>query len=398
MSIFETFSLAFSNIWNSKLRSFLTMLGIIIGIAAVMVIIGYGNGMETYIEDSFQSVGADVLTVNLTGTGSSSTVNADDMYGIVRENGDCLEFVSPKVTMRSSLKIGTETYNRTSVTGVGEEYFDIYGYTVENGRDFRYIDMEKRTRACIVGAYVDEVLLDGQSVGETIRIGGEVFTIVGVLDKIDDEMDEGGSDDAVYVPYSTAARLSYSGTVSSYVVTAKSDDMIDAAKNVLENELFQILRSEDAYSVVTLTALLDMMTEMIDLVILVLTFIAGISLVVGGIGIMNIMLVSVSERTREIGIRKALGAKESTILLQFVIEAALTSAIGGIIGILCGYGLSSVASEFITNMLGETLTVVPTMTSIAVAFGVSALIGMIFGVLPARKAARLNPIDALRYE
>lgn len=398
MSIFETFSLAFSNIWNSKLRSFLTMLGIIIGIAAVMVIIGYGNGMETYIEDSFQSVGADVLTVNLTGTGSSSTVKVDDMYGIVKENGDCLEFVSPKVTMRSSLKIGTETYNRTSVTGVGEEYFDIYGYTVGNGRDFRYIDMEKRTRACIVGAYVDEVLFGGQSVGETIRIGGEVFTVVGVLDKIDDEMDEGGSDDAVYIPYSTAARLSYLGTVSSYVVTAKSDDMIDAAKNVLENELFQILRSEDAYSVVTLTALLDMMTEMIDLVILVLTFIAGISLVVGGIGIMNIMLVSVSERTREIGIRKALGAKESTILLQFVIEAALTSAIGGIIGILCGYGLSSVASEFITNMLGETLTVVPTMTSIAVAFGVSALIGMIFGVLPARKAARLNPIDALRYE
>ncbi len=398
MSIFETFSLAFSNIWNSKLRSFLTMLGIIIGIAAVMVIIGYGNGMETYIEDSFQSVGADVLTVNLTGTGSSSTVKVDDMYGIVKENGDYLEFVSPKVTMRSSLKIGTETYNRTSVTGVGEEYFDIYGYTVGNGRDFRYIDMEKRTRACIVGAYVDEVLFGGQSVGETIRIGGEVFTIVGVLDQIEDEMDEGGSDDAVYIPYSTAARLSYLGTVSSYVVTAKSDDMIDAAKNILENELFQILRSEDAYSVVTLTALLDMMTEMIDLVILVLTFIAGISLVVGGIGIMNIMLVSVSERTREIGIRKALGAKESTILLQFVIEAALTSAIGGIIGILCGYGLSSVASEFITNMLGETLTVVPTMTSIAVAFGVSALIGMIFGVLPARKAARLNPIDALRYE
>ena len=147
-----------------------------------------------------------------------------------------------------------------------------------------------------------------------------------------------------------------------------------------------------------MTALLDMMTEMIDLVILVLTIIAGISLVVGGIGIMNIMLVSVSERTREIGIRKALGAKERYILTQFVIESAVTSALGGIIGILCGYAFSAVATQVVTSLLGEQLTVSPTIQSIAVAFGASALIGILFGYLPAKKAARLNPIDALRYE
>ncbi len=398
MSIFETFSLALSNIWNSKMRSFLTMLGIIIGIASVMVIAGFGNGMENYITDSFQSAGTNVITVSLTGTGSSSTVKVDDMYEIVSENASVLDIVSPKVTMRSQLKVGTETYNRTSVSGVGEEYFEIYGYTVAKGRNFRYIDMEKRSRVCIIGAYVDEKIFGGQSVGQTLRMGGEVFTVIGVLDAIDDNPKQGGSDDIVYIPYSIAARLSYSGTVSSYVVSVKSDDLVERGQDIIENELFDILRSDDAYSVTTLTALLDMMTEMIDIVILVLTFIAGISLVVGGIGIMNIMLVSVSERTREIGIRKALGAKERTILSQFVIEAALTSAIGGIIGILSGYGLSSVASNLIASMLGETLTVVPSSASIAVAFGVSAFIGIVFGYLPARKAARLNPIDALRYE
>lgn len=398
MKITESFSLALSNIWSSKMRSFLTMLGIIIGIAAVMVIAGLGEGMEAYITDSFASVGTNVMTVTITGSGSSGTVKEEDMYKIIEENPAYFDHISPTVSMRSSVKIGSDTLSYTSVTGVGEEYFDIYDYTVAEGRAFRYMDMEKRTRVCIVGCYVDQVLFDGQALGETLRIGGEVFTIVGVLDQIDDEIDEGGSDDKVYIPYSTAARLSYSGTVSSYIVTAISEELVDAGQEVLEQELYEILRSEDAYSVTTLTAILDIMTEMIDLVVMVLTIIAGISLVVGGIGIMNIMLVSVSERTREIGIRKALGAKEGFILTQFVIEAAVTSAIGGIIGILCGYGLSSIASNVITNMLGETLTVSPSITSIAVAFGASALIGIIFGYLPARKAARLNPIDALRYE
>lgn len=398
MNIFETFALALSNIWNSKLRSFLTMLGIIIGIAAVMVIAGFGNGMEAYITESFQSAGAEVLTVYLTGSGSSSTVKVDDMYEIVEDNKAFFEHISPKVSMQGSLKVGTTTYRRTSVAGVGEQYFDIYDYTVASGREFRYMDMEKRTDVCIVGAYVQENMFDGQALGKTLRLGGKVFTIVGVLEQINDEMEQGGSDDAVFVPYSTAARLSYSGTVSSYVVTVKSEDLIDAGKSVLENELFAILRSEDAYTISTMTALVDMMTEMIDLVILVLTLIAGISLVVGGIGIMNIMLVSVSERTREIGIRKALGAKERAILSQFVIEAALTSIIGGIIGIMCGYGLSTVAAGVVENLLGESFAIVPTTTSIAVAAGVSAIIGIVFGFLPARKAARLNPIDALRYE
>ena len=398
MKIRESFALAFQNIRTGKGRAFLTMLGIIIGISSVMVIIGIGSGMEVYMTDMFQSIGTNELNVSITGMGTTRKLSVEDMQEILEENQEHLREMSPTVSMSETVKVGAEQLDETAVSGVGEHYFGIKGYSVEKGRGLHYADIVNRTHICVVGSYIDDVWYHGNAVGETIRVGGRAFTIVGVLEQEDDAPDEGGTDDAVYIPYSVAARLNGSGTVSSYVITIVSEDAADGAVRALEQSLYSRLRSDSAYLVISMAQLLDVMTEMIDVVITVLAIIAGISLVVGGVGIMNIMLVSVSERTREIGIRKALGAKERYILTQFVIEAAVISAMGGVIGIALGYGLSSLATVVIAAMLQVDMAVTPTLSSIVLAFGASAAIGILFGYRPARKAALLNPIDALRYE
>ncbi|MBQ8851517.1 MAG: ABC transporter permease [Oscillibacter sp.] len=397
MGFLETFTLALKNIWGSKLRTFLTMLGIIIGVCAVIVIVGLGNGMANYMEESFASMGTNSLTVMVMGRGSSRSVSEEQMYEIVAENPALLDQISPTVSMSGSVKIGTETTS-SSVTGVSEDYFSMKGYEVSQGRGIQFLDIEDRKNICIVGNYVSKTYFDGNAVGETLKIGGNQYRIVGVMAQEAEEMEEGGTDDCVYVPYSTAARQSFTGTISSYTITVKDEEQAAAAKELIEEELYEVFGDSNAYTVTSMAELLDTMTSMIGLVIGILAVIAGISLVVGGIGIMNIMLVSVTERTREIGIRKALGAKEGVILRQFVMEAATTSALGGVAGILLGYGLSEVATQVITVVMEEAIHVTPSVVSVAVAFGVSAGIGILFGYLPARRAARLDPIEALRYD
>lgn len=398
MSIIETFILALKNIVSSKMRTFLTMLGIIIGVCAVIIIIGLGNGMTEYMEDSFASMGTNTLTVMVGGRGSTRSISVDDMYKIVEENQEYLDAVSPTVSMRGGIKVGTESYSGTSVSGVGEDYFHIKGYEVSKGRGLTYMDIKERKNVCVVGNYVSEEYYGGNPIGEVIKVGPNKFTIVGVLAQEVDEMEEGGTDDYVYVPYSLAARLSSMGTINNFTVTIQNEETATISKQIVEEALFDIFNDSDAYTVISMSEILDIMNSMLNIVINVLAIIAGISLLVGGIGIMNIMLVSVTERTREIGIRKALGAKEGSILQQFVIEAATTSALGGIIGIGLGYIFSSIASSVIQAVLDAPLKVTPTAFSIMIAFSVSVGIGILFGFLPARKAARLNPIDALRYD
>ncbi|MBQ8390157.1 MAG: ABC transporter permease, partial [Oscillibacter sp.] len=366
MGFLETFTLALKNIWGSKLRTFLTMLGIIIGVCAVIVIVGLGNGMANYMEESFASMGTNSLTVMVMGRGSSRSVSEEQMYEIVAENPALLDQISPTVSMSGSVKIGTETTS-SSVTGVSEDYFSMKGYEVSEGRGIQFLDIEDRKNICIVGNYVSKTYFDGNAVGETLKIGGNQYRIVGVMAQEAEEMEEGGTDDCVYVPYSTAARQSFTGTISSYTITVKDEEQAAAAKELIEEELYEVFGDSNAYTVTSMAELLDTMTSMIGLVIGILAVIAGISLVVGGIGIMNIMLVSVTERTREIGIRKALGAKEGVILRQFVMEAATTSALGGIAGILLGYGLSEVATRVITVVMEEAIHVTPSVVSVAVA-------------------------------
>ncbi len=399
MSLAETFQLAVQNILSSKMRTFLTMLGIIIGVCAVIVIVGLGNGMQGYIEDSFADMGTDSLTVSIMGRGSSRSVSEEEMYQLVADNSDTFSRISPTVAMTGSVKIGSSTLSATAVTGVSEDYFSMKGYEITQGRGLQYTDMTGRKKVCVVGQYLNQYYYGGAAVGQTLKVGGTTFTIVGVMAMKGTGLEEGGTDDCVFVPYSTAARLSFTGTVNSYTLTVLDTDRIDEAKTTLENALYAIFEDDDAYTVGSMSEMVDEMNSMVNMIICILAGIAAISLVVGGIGIMNIMLVSVTERTREIGIRKALGARESAIMRQFVIEAATTSALGGVLGIILGFGLSAVATTVIASVMPDTpITVSPSVAAVLIAFGVSAGIGIAFGYLPAKKAAVLNPIDALRYD
>ena len=396
MSILESFSLAVKNILSSKTRTLLTMLGIIIGVAAVIVIVGLGNGLEKYMTDSFSGLGTNTLTVSVSSRGSTRSLSVDEMYGIVDENSQYLDQCSPTVSMNGYVKIGSDTVSSTSVQGVSEDYVDISGASVSSGRNLQYSDMKLRAKVCVIGAYIDRAYFGGSAVGQTMRIYGTTFTIVGVLAQQDEDLEEGGSDDCIYLPYTTASRIS--GEVSSYVITMKDENYIDQSVAALENALYEVFSSDDYYTVTSMAEMVETMTSMINILVGVLAGIAAISLVVGGIGIMNIMLVSVTERTREIGIRKSLGAKERYIMQQFVIEAASTSALGGVTGILLGDLLSVAASVVATRLMGENLSVSPTLAAVAAAFGISVGIGILFGYLPAKKAAKLNPIDALHYD
>ena len=350
----ETFRQALKNIASNKFRTLLTMLGIIIGIMAVILIVGLGNGMTQSMRDAFSSMGTNTLTVSVPGFGSR-TVDVDEMYALAGENTDLFEGVSPVVNLTGSVKVGSATLDQTSASGVSEDYLEMSGYTVSKGRGLQYLDMDDNKKVCVVGAYIERVGYGGNALGQTIKVGADQYTIVGVLEaRVSDlSSQEGSDDDVIFVPYTTALRAAMSRTASSYTFTLVDESMAAEGKELIEQTLTDLFHSSDGFMVVSMSEMLDTMTSMVNMVIMVLTVIAGISLLVGGIGIMNIMMVSVTERTREIGIRKALGAKERYILALFVIEASMTSALGGIIGIALGYLISAAANQVLPLLLTD---------------------------------------------
>lgn len=394
MGIAQSFILAIKSLLNNKMRAFLTMLGIIIGVGSVILIMSLGNGMTSEISDSFESMGTQSITVTIMGRGSTRTFTDRDMYELVAENSRTMKAVTPTVTVSATVRpSGWNDSLSSSVTGVGEDWLTVKTYETAAGRFITYADIHTRKKVCFVGAYFDSAeVYNGSAVGSRLKINGDIYTIIGVADEISDATDEDGSDNFVVIPYTVALRLSRMKNVSTYTVLASGDDTVTMAKQTLLNALYAKYEDEDAYSVLALAEMLDTVTEIMDTLVLVIAAIAAISLLVGGIGIMNIMLVSVTERTREIGIRKALGAKRRDIKLQFVIEAATTSLIGGIFGILFGIVGANIAGKLLS------MSAKPSVSSIVLSVGISVGIGVLFGYLPAKKASELNPIDALHHE
>ena len=413
MNVTQSFKLALKSLRTSKMRAFLTMLGIVIGVGAVIIIISLGNGLTGMVEQQVDKVGINQIYAYNWGRGDGTTMNLDaqQMYDLIDSHPDVFSGVTPWVSGGTGVRQGSLEFEKTKIYGVSEAMYradtgtTLDGDTLARGRYLQYVDVSRRQNVCVIGAYLEQDAFWGDALGKTLTIGGAPYTVVGVMAQELEELREGGSDDVVYIPYENAMEMSGSRTVTLYQVMAVSRDTVAEGKALLQNMLWTFYQDEDAYYIETMLDQVNMINAMMGVAMLVLVAIAAISLLVGGIGIMNIMLVSVTERTREIGIRKSLGARRRDIRRQFIIEAGTTSAMGGIIGILFGClvatGIGSVLGGMLVAQLGTsgiTFNATPSLGAILISFGVSVGIGVLFGYLPANKAAKLNPIDALRYE
>lgn len=392
MGIGKSFTMAISSIINNKVRSLLTMLGIIIGIASVIILVSVMNGLTTEVTSTFSEFGTSALTVTIRPR-STKQIEPEQMYEFVEKNSEFFDYVSPRVSLTAEVKTpeSADDTISSSCSGVTEDYRQIQSLEMSFGNFISYTDCQNSSRSAVIGSYQATYFFGSSSaaLGKKIRLNGLPFTVIGVLEEKEDST-QGSGDDVIYIPYSTAQDMTGTTVISNYSVNTIDDDKVSTAKKILEAFLFKEIGDDDYYTVTSLQEMIDKMTEMLDKMELVLVAIAGISLLVGGIGIMNIMLVSVSERTREIGIRKSLGAKHKHIMTQFVMESGVVSCIGGIIGIILGISASYLSGK------GLGMEVVPSTGAIGIAFFVSVGIGIVFGFLPARKAAMLNPIDALR--
>ena len=417
MNFSQSFKLAVKSLRTSKMRAFLTMLGIIIGVGAVIVIISLGNGLTGMVEQQVEKVGVTQIYAYTWGMGDGTTNNItpEEMYAFVEQHPEAFGGITPWVSGSTGVRQGNTEFKKTNIYGVSEAMYrpetgtTLDGSTLARGRYLQYVDVAMRQPVCVIGAYLEQEAFHGDALGKTLLLSGIPYTVVGVLAQNSDTLREGGGDDAVYIPYQNAMELSGASYVSLYQITAVSRDAVPTAQALLRDFLQAFYKDEDAwYNAYLVESMLDqvnMINSMMTLAMAVLVAIAAISLLVGGIGIMNIMLVSVTERTREIGIRKSLGAKRRDIRRQFIIEAGTTSAIGGLLGIVFGclmaLGIGSLLGGMLLSQMGVsglTFNATPTLGAITVSFGVSVGIGVLFGYLPANKAAKLNPIDALRYE
>ena len=400
----ECFGMAVNALLANKLRSLLTMLGIIIGVGAVIAMVSIGMGVRTSVADSFASLGSNMLIIMPGSTnhggvrgaaGSRKSLKYDDAKAIESKIKG-IDYVSPTVSSSYQVVNGNLNWN-TSVEGVTPELMQIRALKVENGSFISASDMNKRSRVAVIGPTVAANLFGAENpVGQNIRINNQPFKVIGITASKGQSIGQ-DQDDVIYIPLTTAQERMLAIThIHSVNIQVSSPEKMDQVQAEIENLLRQRhhIRAgmEDDFTVRNMTSLMESFTENTNMITLLLGSIASISLLVGGIGIMNIMMVSVTERTREIGIRKALGATSSNVLMQFMIESMVIGIVGGGIGIASGILLSKAIGAF--GGLTTTVDILPVLVSFSFAVG----IGLFFGIYPARKAARLDPIDALRYE
>jgi putative ABC transport system permease protein len=407
-TLWQSFLIAFRALRVNKMRSLLTMLGIIIGIAAVIAMVAIGAGASKKISDQISSIGSNILLVISgsttsgglrAGAGSTPTLTLDDAKAIKAEC-PAVEAVGPTVRGSAQVVYGNQNWS-TLVLGITPELLSIREWPVVSGRNLSQSDVDGATKNCLIGRTVaDNLFGDSDPVGKIVRVKKIPFIVVGVLDRKGQSPQGQDQDDTIFIPLPTAQRKvfgsQFPNTVGAMMVQAKSAEELKKAEEEVTALLTQRHRigpsREVDFSVRNLSEILAVAESSSKVMSLLLGAVASISLVVGGIGIMNIMLVSVTERTREIGIRMAIGAKQQDILLQFLTEAVLLTTLGGVIGIGAGIG----GAVAVGKLLDWPALV--SFNAIVIAFGFSAGVGVFFGFYPARKAATLNPIDALRYE
>lgn len=382
--------MAIASILSNKMRSILTMLGIIIGITAVIALVSLMSGMTNEVSDAFNEIGIDSIMVTVMDRSETKELPYEDVNDLVEDHSSVFRGFSPTVAMNVTIKNGNDSIS-TAATGVNEQYISLKELNLDYGRELTYIDIEKKQKVCVIGTYIANEVFGGDALGKTLKVSGVPYEVVGILEEKDDST-SGSNDDIIYIPYTVALQARHNSKISNYVIYAKNQDIVDTAKHFVEELCEKDIGDSDYYKITAMKTVADQVSGILDKMEYMLIAIAAISLVVAGIGIMNIMLVSVTERTREIGIRKSLGAKQKDILTQFVIEAGMLSCIGGVIGIIVGSLLAIGAGKLLD------MAIMPTANSIIVSFTVSAMIGVFFGFMPARKAAALNPIDALRYD
>ena len=388
----ESVRMSVSNIRQNRMRSFLTILGIMIGVTAVIALVTTISGVSNSISNSFSSMGASTMTLSATGTDLQGGLTAENMEEL--SELEHVDGVSPSVSLTATAARDDAYESGVRVSGRNDDYFAQEPDAIARGRAVNAIDLEQSLRVCLISEELVETFFYGDDpIGQELYLNGMRFTVVGVLAEDADSSVSSmlSGSDAVVVPYTTALKMNGETLVTSLTVYIDDANAAEAVESELETALDVIFDYEDdAYSITTMESIADTMESMLSMMSALLGGIASIALLVGGIGIMNMMLTSVTERTVEIGLKKAIGARPGQIQAQFLIESFLLSMVGGLAGVVLGIALSAILCQ----VLGTGFAL--SYGAIALGVGFSAAVGVIFGWSPARKASRLNPIDALR--